>query len=115
MAANNRSQNSSEHVEGPDEVERHSLHSHSTEDSYDIAGLEARTRTETLTQKGDIEAYPVGANAGSEEIWRIETAKSNRDGRLGRIITRLSTKSSWVDPGPPPDGGRRAWTQGWNR
>lgn len=26
--------------------------------------------------------------------------------------TRIGTKSSWIDPGPPPDGGMVAWTQG---
>jgi hypothetical protein len=26
--------------------------------------------------------------------------------------TRVSTKSSWKDPGPPPDGGLTAWSQG---
>jgi hypothetical protein len=26
--------------------------------------------------------------------------------------TRVSTKSSWRDPGPPPDGGLTAWSQG---
>lgn len=26
--------------------------------------------------------------------------------------TRTSTKSSWKDPGPPPDGGFTAWSQG---
>jgi len=88
------------------------MHSHSTDDSHDIADIEAGPRHETLTQKGDIEAYPDGANAGPEGMWRAETAKSNRGGRLGGIMSRLSTKSSWIDPGPPPDGGRKAWIQG---
>jgi len=32
-------------------------------------------------------------------------------GVLGRI-TKTSTKSSWKDPGPPPDGGWSGWMQG---
>ena len=31
---------------------------------------------------------------------------------LGTGVTKTSTKSSWKDPGPPPDGGLVAWTQG---
>ena len=30
---------------------------------------------------------------------------------LARSITSRSIASSWRDPGPPPDGGRQAWTQ----
>lgn len=33
-------------------------------------------------------------------------------GVLGKILTRLSMKSAWKDPGPPPDGGWNAWVQG---
>lgn len=34
---------------------------------------------------------------------------------LGAGVTRTSTKSSWKDPGPPPDGGWSGWTQGESR
>jgi len=112
MATFNASRNSSEQVRHNNEVERHSTHSHSTDDSNEAADIEANPREQTLTQKGDIEAYPSGANAGQEGMWRAETAKSNRPGRIGGIMSRLSTKSSWIDPGPPPDGGRQAWIQG---
>jgi len=52
------------------------------------------------SERGDrvIEAYRVPSNglyAGKETP-----------------VTRTSTKSSWKDPGPPPDGGWGAWTQG---
>lgn len=30
---------------------------------------------------------------------------------LDRVVSRVSTKSSW-NPGPPPDGGMKAWTAG---
>ena len=33
-------------------------------------------------------------------------------GKGGGLATRISTKSSWKDPGPPPDGGWSGWTQG---
>lgn len=32
-------------------------------------------------------------------------------GVLERVVSRASTKSSW-NPGPPPDGGVKAWTAG---
>jgi hypothetical protein len=34
---------------------------------------------------------------------------------MGTAATRSSTKSSWKDPGPPPDGGWSGWTQGESR
>ncbi|TKA70654.1 hypothetical protein B0A55_08767 [Friedmanniomyces simplex] len=39
-----------------------------------------------------------------------EKASNARQTGLKRIITGRST-ASWPDPGPPPDGGRVAWTQ----
>ena len=30
---------------------------------------------------------------------------------VGRVLSRSTTKSSW-NPGPPPDGGVKAWTAG---
>ena len=35
-----------------------------------------------------------------------------KENALGTGVTRTSTKSSWKDPGPPPDGGWKGWTQG---
>lgn len=32
-------------------------------------------------------------------------------GVLDRVVSRVSTKSSW-NPGPPPNGGVKAWTAG---
>jgi len=32
-------------------------------------------------------------------------------GVLSRVLTRRSAASSWIDPGPPPDGGMTAWIQ----
>jgi MFS family permease len=30
---------------------------------------------------------------------------------LSRVLSRRSAASSWIDPGPPPEGGTTAWTQ----
>lgn len=32
-------------------------------------------------------------------------------GVLDRVLSRTRSRSSYLDPGPPPDGGVRAWTQ----
>jgi hypothetical protein len=75
-----------------------SLHSNSIRDEEDGRGVM------TMTEKGDIEAYPDGINEPQNEEW-------NGNGKAGSV-TRTSTKSSWKDPGPPPDGGWSGWTQG---
>lgn len=41
---------------------------------------------------------------------RCEKATSVRSSALKRTLTGRSA-ASWTDPGPPPDGGRVAWTQ----
>jgi hypothetical protein len=78
------------------DVEIQTIHSES--DDNGEGGEESSGKDEkflSMTAKGDIEAYPVGSNEGKEAP-----------------VTRTSTKSSWKDPGPPPDGGAGAWTQG---
>ena len=40
----------------------------------------------------------------------VRTGKSKSNVLKG-VISRTRSASSWVDPGPPPDGGLRAWTQ----
>jgi hypothetical protein len=66
-------------------------------------GLGSPSRVLTMTERGDIEVYPVASNDPQNEKY---TGR-----RSLRAITRTSTKSSWKDPGPPPDGGLKAWTQ----
>lgn len=76
-------------------------------DEHDLA-----PNTRPATAKDDIEAYPVGLNVTQmekNEISRTNTRASKKG--LAGVVTRMSTKSSWKDPGPPPDGGLTAWTQ----
>jgi len=40
------------------------------------------------------------------------TGNGKGKGVMGKVMSRISTRSSWKDPGPPPDGGWAAWTQG---
>jgi MFS family permease len=50
----------------------------------------------------------------AEEIQRADEEKKRRDDdepALAKIATRRSAASSWIDPGPPPDGGLTAWLQ----
>lgn len=42
---------------------------------------------------------------------KLEKTASARATSLARSLTNKSTSCSWHDPGPPPDGGRQAWTQ----
>jgi hypothetical protein len=71
-----------------EEVERHSVDTHSMHS------------TDT-----DIEhdaAHPSG-------VLEADGEKARRDHE--GPVTRTSTKGSWKDPGPPPDGGLTAWGQ----
>lgn len=61
----------------------------------------------SMTEKGDIEAYPDGINDPQNEEWSGAGYEGLKNG-----VTRTSTKSSWKDPGPPPDGGWVGWSQG---
>ena len=89
------------------EVEVQSAHTNSSAHiEADIEEKNSRRdgRFMTMTEKGDIEAYPDGVNDPQNEPY----SASAKDG----AVTRTSTKSSWKDPGPPPDGGWIGWTQG---
>ncbi len=35
----------------------------------------------------------------------------NAGDAVRRVLSRTRSTASWIDPGPPPDGGLRAWTQ----
>jgi hypothetical protein len=64
-------------------------------------GLDIEQAPISVTQNRDIEKYPKSLNQPQD----VEDSGKGP-------VTRTSTKSSWKDPGPPPDGGLRAWTQG---
>jgi len=85
------------------DIEVQSIPSESIE--HDDSDIDTPTRRDflSMTEKGDIEAYPDGVNDPQNEEW-----SGSKEG----AVTRTSTKSSWKDPGPPPDGGWVGWTQG---
>jgi hypothetical protein len=86
------------------EIQSSNSHLESDHESHSKNGREFAPLS--MTEKGDIEAYPDGSNDPQNEAWTGGMmAKSGP-------VTRTSTKSSWKDPGPPPDGGWLGWTQG---
>jgi len=58
-----------------------------------------------------IEQTVVDPSAESHTGERTEKTADIRPASLARTITGKSSTQSWPDPGPPPDGGARAWTQ----
>jgi hypothetical protein len=73
---------------------------------------DSERQAQLMATKEVLEAYPNGVLEPRDveyEMSRTSTRKSWMD--AAGVITRMSTKSSWKDPGPPPDGGLLAWTQ----
>ncbi|KAI0157089.1 MFS general substrate transporter [Hypoxylon sp. FL1284] len=78
----------------------------------------ATTERESPHQSGgkDEEEHGGAADpADPADEWRIppepdilHTEADGVTGAVSRVLSRISTKSSW-NPGPPPDGGRVAW------
>ncbi|RDW73651.1 hypothetical protein BP5796_07093 [Coleophoma crateriformis] len=52
-----------------------------------------------------------GASSAEKDVEAQSSKKENSVKALKNVLTRTSTKSSWIDPGPPPDGGWRGWLQ----
>lgn len=56
---------------------------------------------------------------GMMDIEKAPTELDDRGGQAAKgtnraarsVLSRTRSTSSWIDPGPPPDGGLRAWTQ----
>ncbi|KAG9247481.1 major facilitator superfamily domain-containing protein [Calycina marina] len=66
----------------------------------------------------DIDIEKQDESRGSEDAIAIEPTTTRRTGVsagekgvVSKVISRISTKSSWIDPGPPPNGGLKAWMQ----
>ncbi|KAL8737769.1 MAG: hypothetical protein Q9181_001359 [Wetmoreana brouardii] len=50
-------------------------------------------------------------DAGSVADKEFVRVLQDRETALDRVISRITSRSSYPDPGPPPDGGLQAWTQ----
>ncbi|KAI6088271.1 MFS general substrate transporter [Hypoxylon rubiginosum] len=79
----------------------------------DPAGVAAEHETSHRNEKD--EEQDGGDPTDPAEDWRIspepdilDTEADGMAGAVNRVLSRISTKSSW-NPGPPPDGGRVAW------
>jgi hypothetical protein len=84
------------------------VHQHiHTLDSSDQVVQAHRPTFISMTEKGDIEAYPDVVNDPQDETINNETIKE----RSLRVLSRTKSAATWKDPGPPPDGGALAWTQ----
>lgn len=59
-------------------------------------------------QRAEVEAAEEGNDALEHAATTTEKPTSGLTGVLSRVISRAST----VDPGPPPDGGAKAWMIG---
>ena len=83
------------------------------------------TRNEKKLEEG-VGQYPTpgtseqnGSKAHSENLKAPAGGLDGKDvgavnssgGILARVLSRTQSRTSYIDPGPPPDGGRRAWTQ----
>ncbi|MCJ1457028.1 hypothetical protein MMC28_007394 [Mycoblastus sanguinarius] len=65
------------------------------------------------SSSGQVEATEIRKIEESpEEIPDEKTpAVSGPGGVLSKVLSRATSRSSYIDPGPPPDGGVAAWTQ----
>lgn len=71
--------------------------------------------TEGSSQCKQDEEINIDSPAEGADDWQIQPEPDilnpDADGMAGavsRVLSRISTKSSW-NPGPPPDGGKVAW------
>jgi len=78
-----------------------SLHSSTSTSSHQDVDVEKQD-TDEESDRIELESTTSVRGAGSVK----------GKGVLGKVMSRISTKSSWKDPGPPPDGGVVGWTQG---
>ncbi|PSR87389.1 hypothetical protein BD289DRAFT_234345 [Coniella lustricola] len=83
-------------------------HDGSWKSSHDGDRDDAAHDLETLTQ-------PITHQETRTSNRRSGDLRRNASNVLTAVASRMSTRG-WPDPGPPPDGGMKAWTQvacGW--
>jgi hypothetical protein len=93
------------------DLEIQSLHSHFWSAIHDENGVGEggeKGQGRTMTERDDVKAN----SANRCEMNGGVDVGGGKGGVMKSILTRMSTKSSWKDPGPPPDGGWSGWTQG---
>jgi MFS family permease len=93
-------------------------------DPLDTSSLSSTTISFPTTEKAsdndldvDIERYgsefpaPSLHAPSSKSAGPVSSAGGPLKTTLSRTLSRIRTKDSGIDPGPPPDGGLKAWTQ----
>ncbi|KAK0252230.1 hypothetical protein LTS09_012574 [Friedmanniomyces endolithicus] len=75
-----------------------------------LPGDQAMTGRWPSAHDGDFDCTSSRLGVKASNPDGFEKAPSARPSALKRTITGISS-ASWPDPGPPPDGGRVAWTQ----
>jgi hypothetical protein len=73
--------------------------------SHSSESVEHLSRTSTQLDNDEIRSSPNG-----QRLTPLTKTKSVTASVLQKVASRLTTRSL-VDPGPPPDGGLKAWTQ----
>ena len=97
------------------DVEKDSMRDQADEEADLDVDIEKQTSRQELECATDETPMPgtTPPGDGSRESGEYETAEEGRHGfgaTLDRVLSRASTKS--VSPGPPPDGGLKAWMIG---
>ena len=82
------------------DTEIQSIHSSTSTSSHDNVDVEKQESDDGESDRIELGATKSVRDPGMEK------------GVIGKVLSRVSTKSSWKDPGPPPDGGWGAWAQG---
>lgn len=61
----------------------------------------------------EVEQKPFGKDQPSaiDDIEASPQHLEEPDGAIHKILSKTLSRTSWKDPGPPPDGGLQAWTQ----
>ncbi|KFY81287.1 hypothetical protein V500_11548 [Pseudogymnoascus sp. VKM F-4518 (FW-2643)] len=66
----------------------------------------------SMTDRSHSDIYPDGSYQTPDKVYHYEMNGPKKDGRvLEVVLSRAGAKSSWEEPGPPPDGGWSGWMQ----
>ncbi|KAH0556791.1 hypothetical protein GP486_005423 [Trichoglossum hirsutum] len=77
------------------------------------AGSDVSSATDQSVTSEKLERYNLESGDARSVLDGVErlATPTDPDIEMGGVLAHKSTKSSWRDPGPPPDGGIVAWTQ----
>jgi len=85
------------------------------ETTKEIQSMHSSTSTSS-NHDFDMEKQESDGESDRIEVESVTSVRGPGNGKgkgvMGKVMSRISTRSSWKDPGPPPDGGLIGWTQG---